>query len=67
MGRLKERSELESIGKEILKKCGGVPLAIKTLGSLMGLKSRESEWLSVKESQIWELAEVGMAILPRPA
>ena len=24
-------------------------------------------YLSVKESQIWELAEVGMAILPRPA
>ncbi|KAM4133917.1 hypothetical protein ACJW30_01G367900 [Castanea mollissima] len=64
MGRPKERSELESIGKEIVKKCGGVPLAIKTLGSLMSLKSRESEWLSVKESQIWELPEGENSILP---
>ena len=64
MGRLKERSELESIGKEIVKKCGGVPLAIKTLGSLMSLKSTESEWLSVKESQIWELPEGEHSILP---
>ncbi|XP_030950179.1 putative disease resistance protein RGA3 [Quercus lobata] len=64
MGRLKERSELESIGKEIVKKCGGVPLAIKTLGSLMSLKSTESEWLSVKESQIWELPEDENSILP---
>ncbi|XP_030953291.1 putative disease resistance protein RGA3 [Quercus lobata] len=64
MGRLKERSELESIGKEIVKKCGGVPLAIKTLGSLMSLKSTESEWVSVKESQIWELPEGENSILP---
>nr|XP_023880114.1 putative disease resistance protein RGA1 [Quercus suber] len=63
MGRPKERSELESIGKEIVKKCGGVPLAIKALGSLMSLKSTESEWLSVKESQIWEL-EGENSILP---
>ena len=52
MGRIEEKSELESIGKEIVKKCGGVPLAIKALGSLMCLKSMKSEWLSVKESQI---------------
>ena len=55
---------MESIGKEIVKKCGGVPLAIKTLGSLMSLKSRENEWLSVKDSQIWELPEGENSILP---
>ncbi|KAL4601811.1 hypothetical protein ACB092_10G009200 [Castanea dentata] len=55
MRRVEEKLELESIGKEIVKKCGGVPLAIKALGSLMCLKSMKSEWLSVKESQIWDL------------
>ncbi|KAL4614020.1 hypothetical protein ACB092_07G025300 [Castanea dentata] len=55
MGRVEMKTELESIGKEIVKKCGGVPLAIKALGSLMSLKSRKIEWLSVKESQIWDL------------
>ncbi|KAM4087765.1 hypothetical protein ACB094_07G020700 [Castanea mollissima] len=55
MGRVEEKSELESIGKEIVKKCGGVPLAIKALGSLMSLKSRKSDWESVEKSQIWDL------------
>ncbi|KAL4614015.1 hypothetical protein ACB092_07G024800, partial [Castanea dentata] len=55
MGRVEMKTELESIGKEIVKKCGGVPLAIKALGSLMSLKSRKIDWLSVKESQIWDL------------
>ncbi|KAM3693930.1 hypothetical protein ACJW31_07G022200 [Castanea mollissima] len=55
MGRVEEKSELESISKEIVKKCGGVPLAIKALGSLMSLKSRKSDWESVEKSQIWDL------------
>ncbi|XP_023891745.1 putative disease resistance protein RGA3 [Quercus suber] len=55
MGRVEEKSELEAIGKEIVKKCGGVPLAIKALGSLMSLKSRKSDWESVEKSQIWDL------------
>jgi hypothetical protein len=55
---------LESIGKEIVKKCGGVPLAIKALGSLMCLKGKKNEWLSVKESQIWDLPAGENSILP---
>ncbi|XP_050259633.1 putative disease resistance protein RGA3 [Quercus robur] len=55
MRRIEEKSELEAIGKEIVKKCGGVPLAIKALGSLMSLKSRKSDWESLKKSQIWDL------------
>ncbi|XP_065617264.1 putative disease resistance protein RGA3 [Quercus suber] len=64
MGRVEENSELESIGKEIVKKCGGIPLAIKALGSLMSLKNKKSEWLFVKESEIWDLLEGENAILP---
>ncbi|XP_030942309.1 putative disease resistance protein RGA4 [Quercus lobata] len=64
MGRVEENSELESIGKEIVKKCGGIPLAIKALGSLMSLKNRKSEWLFVKESEIWDLLEGENSILP---
>jgi Leucine-rich repeat (LRR) protein len=62
--KAEEKLELESIGKEIVKKCGGVPLAIKALGSLMCLKGKKNEWLSVKESQIWDFPEVENSILP---
>ena len=64
MRRVEEKSELESIGKEMVKKCGGVTLAMKALGRLMCLKSMKSEWLSVKESQIWDLPASENSILP---
>ncbi|KAL8532070.1 hypothetical protein ACS0TY_008616 [Phlomoides rotata] len=53
-----------AIGKVIVKKCGGVPLAIKALGSLMRLKSHEREWIAVKESEMWNLSDDENAILP---
>ncbi|KAG8373777.1 hypothetical protein BUALT_Bualt11G0060400 [Buddleja alternifolia] len=54
---------LVAIGKVIAKKCGGVPLAINALGSLMQFKSHENEWLAIKESEVWHpLDESG--ILP---
>ncbi|PON93754.1 NB-ARC domain, LRR domain containing protein [Trema orientale] len=53
------------IGLEIVRKCGGVALAAKTLGSLMRFKREEREWLCVQESDIWHLDEYGSTgILP---
>ncbi|KAG8502184.1 hypothetical protein CXB51_000078 [Gossypium anomalum] len=43
-------------GKQIVQKCGGVTLAVKTLGSMLQLKHRESDWLSVKESSVLHIA-----------
>ncbi|XP_075498386.1 disease resistance protein RGA2-like [Primulina tabacum] len=59
-----EDKNLVGIGEEIVKKCGGVPLAIKALGSLMRFKSHESEWLAVKESETWSLPDHGNNIFP---
>jgi len=53
----KERADLEAIGKEIVRKCVGSPLAAKVLGSLLRFKSEEHQWLSVKESELWNLSE----------
>jgi hypothetical protein len=50
-----ERADLVVIGKEILKKCGGVPLAAIALGSLLRFKREEKQWLYVKESKLWDL------------
>ncbi|XP_028124738.1 putative disease resistance protein RGA1 [Camellia sinensis] len=59
-----EHPNLVAIGKEIVKKCGGVPLAAKALGGLMLFKSQEKEWLHVKESEIWNLTQDKNSILP---
>ncbi|XP_077225814.1 putative disease resistance protein RGA1 [Tasmannia lanceolata] len=57
-GRSEEHPNLVAIGKDIVKKCGGVPLAAKALGSLLRLKrEEEASWLSVRDSQIWEQKE----------
>ncbi|MED6180933.1 hypothetical protein PIB30_014715 [Stylosanthes scabra] len=47
--------ELMNIGKEIVKKCGGLPLAAKALGGLMRSRNTKKEWLEVKESSLWTL------------
>ncbi|XP_058185291.1 putative disease resistance protein RGA3 [Rhododendron vialii] len=62
--RMEENHDLFKIGKAIVKKCGGLPLAIKALGSLLQFKSSESEWLSVRDSKFWDLPADGSTILP---
>uniref|UniRef100_A0A6N2LDW3 Rx N-terminal domain-containing protein n=1 Tax=Salix viminalis TaxID=40686 RepID=A0A6N2LDW3_SALVM len=62
--RKEEWAHLEKIGESIVKKCGGVPLAIKALGNLMRLKDTEDQWMAVKESEMWDLREEAGEILP---
>ncbi|GAU47642.1 hypothetical protein TSUD_238610 [Trifolium subterraneum] len=50
-----EQTELVVIGKKIVKKCGGVPLAAIALGSLLRFKREENEWLYVLENELWTL------------
>lgn len=50
-----EREELVLIGKDIVKKCGGVPLAAMALGIFLRFKREKIEWLNVKESKLWNL------------
>ncbi|KAI4348148.1 hypothetical protein L6164_008907 [Bauhinia variegata] len=47
-----ENVEFVAINKEIVKKCGGLPLAAKTLGGLLRFKNEEKDWLHVKESDL---------------
>ncbi|XP_072971176.1 putative disease resistance protein RGA3 [Typha angustifolia] len=56
IGTEMENPRLADIGKEIVKKCGGVPLAAKALGSLMSSRRREDEWVGVRDNEIWELS-----------
>ncbi|XP_058107391.1 putative disease resistance protein RGA3 [Magnolia sinica] len=59
-----ERLELEAIGREIVKKCGGVPLAAKTIGSAMRSRKTRREWEVVLGSEIWNSGDVLGDMLP---
>ncbi|XVF30493.1 hypothetical protein REPUB_Repub16aG0062800 [Reevesia pubescens] len=56
-GEEKQHPNLVKIGEEIVKKCGGVPLVVKTLGSSLFSKTSELDWKRVKDSESWELVE----------
>ncbi|RHN51419.1 putative P-loop containing nucleoside triphosphate hydrolase, leucine-rich repeat domain, L [Medicago truncatula] len=53
-----ERAELVAIGKKLVRKCVGSPLAAKVLGSSLCFTSDEHQWISVLESEFWSLPEV---------
>ena len=46
-------SDLESIGQEIAKKCGGLPLLANVLGGTLS-QMETQEWQSIINSKIWE-------------
>ncbi|XP_047314502.1 putative disease resistance protein RGA4 [Impatiens glandulifera] len=51
------------IGKEIARKCRGIPLIAKTLGSQLGFKDDEKEWCRIRDSEIWEISQNENSIL----
>ncbi|XP_052885770.1 putative disease resistance protein RGA4 [Gossypium arboreum] len=63
MGMDEGNVNLERIGRQIVQRCGGLPLAIKATGSILRFKSQERESLRVKESEIWDLEDEGRRIL----
>jgi hypothetical protein len=54
-GQESRHPNLVEIGDEIVKKCKGVPLAVKSLGSLLYSKLEECDWLFVKDNDMWKL------------
>ncbi|XP_052297286.1 putative disease resistance protein RGA3 [Citrus sinensis] len=60
---MEERENLEKIGREIIRKCKGLPLVAKTIASLLRSKNTEKEWQNILESEIWEIEEVEKNLL----
>ncbi|KAM5570482.1 putative disease resistance protein RGA4 [Rosa sericea] len=55
-GEEQHYQHLIKIGENIVKKCGGVPLALVTLGSMLRSKRERREWLRVKDDEIWSMS-----------
>nr|XP_007145624.1 hypothetical protein PHAVU_007G254500g [Phaseolus vulgaris]ESW17618.1 hypothetical protein PHAVU_007G254500g [Phaseolus vulgaris] len=60
----KEDSRSLFIGEEIVKKCGGLPLALKTVGSSLFSRVDKKEWESIRDNKIWNLKQNEKGILP---
>ncbi|GLT60931.1 hypothetical protein SLA2020_336710 [Shorea laevis] len=56
--------ELEIIGRQIVKKCEGLPLAAKAIGSLLRSKLGVDEWEKILKSELWDLPIDETNILP---
>ncbi|KAL4601011.1 hypothetical protein ACB092_11G241200 [Castanea dentata] len=63
-GQESEKSIFKVVGMEILKRCKGVPLAIRTLGSLLYFKNTEKEWLFFKDNELSKIPQEENDILP---
>ncbi|XP_034710057.1 putative disease resistance protein RGA3 [Vitis riparia] len=63
-GQEKQHPNLVKIGDDIVKKCNGVPLAARTLGSLLFSKFEQRDWLDVRDNDIWKLEQKEGDILP---
>ncbi|KAB1213092.1 putative disease resistance RPP13-like protein 1 [Morella rubra] len=49
---------LETVGKEIARKCKGLPLAAKTIGGLLGTTDADcDDWEEVLSSKLWTILE----------
>ncbi|MED6108123.1 hypothetical protein PIB30_020569 [Stylosanthes scabra] len=55
---------LEKIGRQIVRRCKGLPLAIKTLGRLLHNKYDKGYWEEILESEFWKFSEDESKIVP---
>ncbi|KAJ9158831.1 hypothetical protein P3X46_024377 [Hevea brasiliensis] len=63
-GQEPKDSKIKKIVEEIVKKCVGVPLAIKTIASLLCYKYSENEWGTFLENELSKVPQNENDILP---
>ncbi|KAJ8759580.1 hypothetical protein K2173_007209 [Erythroxylum novogranatense] len=48
---------LEEIGKEIVKRCDGLPLALKVMGGILRSKRNVKDWENVLRNDLWKFSK----------
>ncbi|TYI85225.1 hypothetical protein E1A91_D05G425100v1 [Gossypium mustelinum] len=56
--------QFKEIGENLVRRCNGLPLAAKAIGSLLRTVTDHSEWEKVYESEIWDLPEDPCGLIP---
>nr|XP_048331719.1 putative disease resistance protein RGA4 isoform X2 [Ziziphus jujuba var. spinosa] len=56
--------KIVDLGKAILEKCKGVPLAIKTIGSILYFKNPETEWSFFRDNELAKVTQQEDDIIP---
>ncbi|KAJ3679847.1 hypothetical protein LUZ60_016125 [Juncus effusus] len=59
-----ENPKLVSIGRQIVRKLKGSPLAAKTVGAALRFKLNEQHWTEILESKLWQVEQREDDIIP---
>jgi len=60
----KTNQNMRNMSREIIKKCGNVPLAIKTIAGLLLSKDTEEEWVHFRDKEIGMIEQNDNDIMP---
>ncbi|WVZ49731.1 LOW QUALITY PROTEIN: hypothetical protein U9M48_001062, partial [Paspalum notatum var. saurae] len=60
----KQVQHLEGLGKDIVRRCGGLPLAIKVIARVLACKDQsENEWKKILEKDAWSMSKLPSEII----
>ena len=60
---IEQHPNLKSMGKKIVEKCDGLPLAAKVLGGLLHSELQDDKWEHILNSKIWILPDTECGII----
>ncbi|CAL9180519.1 unnamed protein product [Musa hybrid cultivar] len=57
-------NDLVDIGRKIVEKCKGLPLAVKVIARALSYEDDEDKWTDILESELWESVDANFEIFP---
>nr|XP_018674358.1 PREDICTED: putative disease resistance RPP13-like protein 1 isoform X2 [Musa acuminata subsp. malaccensis] len=57
-------NDLVDIGRQIVEKCRGLPLAVKVIARALSYEDDRDKWMDILESELWESVDANFEIFP---